>query len=53
MGTQADFEAVMAQIWAGKVNPVVDRVFSLAEYPTALARMMTGAGFGKILIQVA
>ena len=53
MGTQADFEAVMAQVWAGKVKPVVDRVFPLAEYPAALARMMAGEGFGKILIQVA
>jgi len=25
----------------------------LAEYPAALARMMAGEGFGKILIQVA
>ena len=53
MGTQADFEAVMAQVWAGKVKPVVDRIFPLAEYPAALARMMAGEGFGKILIQVA
>ena len=53
MGTQADFEAVMAQVWAGKVKPVVDRLFPLAEYPAALARMMAGEGFGKILIQVA
>ena len=53
MGTQADFEAVMTQVWAGKVKPVVDRVFPLAEYPAALARMMAGEGFGKILIQVA
>ena len=53
MGTQADFEAVMAQVWAGKLKPVVDRVFPLAEYPAALARMMAGEGFGKILVQVA
>ena len=52
MGTQADFEAVMAQVWAGKVKPVVDRIFPLAEYPAALARMMAGEGFGKILVQV-
>ena len=38
MGTQADFEAVMAQVWAGRIQPVVDRVFPLAEYPAALAR---------------
>ena len=53
MGTQADFEAVMAQVWAGKLKPVVDSVFPLAEYPAALARMMAGEGFGKILVQVA
>ena len=52
MGTQADFEAVMAQVWAGTIQPVVDQVFPLAEYPAALARMMAGEGFGKILVQV-
>jgi NADPH:quinone reductase-like Zn-dependent oxidoreductase len=53
MGTQADFEAVMAQGWAGKIKPVVDSIFPLAEYPAALARLMAGEGFGKILVQVA
>ncbi len=52
MGTQTDFEAVMAQVWAGRIKPVVDQVFPLAEYPAALARMMAGEGFGKILVQV-
>jgi NADPH:quinone reductase-like Zn-dependent oxidoreductase len=52
MGTQADFAAVMAQVWAGKVRPVVDQVFPLADYPAALARMLAGEGFGKILVQV-
>jgi NADPH:quinone reductase-like Zn-dependent oxidoreductase len=52
MGTQADFEAVMAQVWTGRIQPVVDRVFPLAEYPAALAHMMTGEAFGKILVQV-
>jgi NADPH:quinone reductase-like Zn-dependent oxidoreductase len=53
MGTQADFEAVMTQVWAGRIKPVVDHIFPLAEYPSALARMMAGEGFGKILVQVA
>ena len=52
MGTQADFEAAMAQVWAGRIKPVVDRVFPLADYPAALARMMAGEAFGKILVQV-
>ncbi len=53
MGAQADFEAVMAQVWAGKLKPAVDSVFPLAEYPAALTRMLNGEGFGKILVQVA
>lgn len=53
MGTQADFEAVMAQVWSGRLQPVVDRVFPLADYRSALARMMEGAGFGKMVVQIA
>ncbi len=53
MGTQADFEQVMAQVWAGRLTPVVDSIYPLAEYPAALQRMLEGAAFGKILVQVA
>jgi NADPH:quinone reductase-like Zn-dependent oxidoreductase len=53
MGTQADFETAMAQVWAGKLQPVIDRTFPLAEYPAALARLINSAAFGKILLQVA
>ena len=52
MGTQSDFTAVMAQVWAGKLKPVIDKVFPLADYPSALARMLSGAAFGKILVRV-
>lgn len=52
MGTQPDFETVMAQVWAGRLTPVIDSVYPLAEYPAALRRMVEGAGFGKILVQV-
>ena len=52
MGTQTDFEAVMAQVWAGKLRPIVDQVFPLAEYPAALQRMLDGQGFGKILLSI-
>jgi NADPH:quinone reductase-like Zn-dependent oxidoreductase len=53
MGTQADFEAVMRQVWDGKLHAVVDEIFPLAEYPAALQRLMGGEGFGKILVKVA
>lgn len=53
MGTQADFETVMAQVFAGKLKPIVDSVYPLARYGDALARMLGGEAFGKILVQVA
>ncbi len=52
MGTQAEFETVMGQVFAGHLNPVVDEVFPLADYPAALARMLAGEAFGKILLKV-
>ncbi len=52
MGTQADFEAVMAQVFAGNLKPVVDSIFPLARYGDALTRMLGGEAFGKILVAV-
>lgn len=52
MGTQAEFEAVMSQIWAGRIKPIVDQIFPLDAYPAALARMLAGDNFGKILLKV-
>ena len=52
MGTQAEFETVMSQVWAGRLKPIVDQVFALADYPAALGRMLAGDSFGKILLKV-
>ncbi len=52
MGTQAEFETVMGQVFTGHLKPVVDEVFPLADYPAALARMLAGDAFGKILLRV-
>ena len=52
MGTQADFEAVMGQVFAGKLVPVIDQVFPLGEYSAALQRLLGGDAFGKILLRV-
>ncbi len=53
MGTQADFETVMGRVFADRLVPLVDSVFPLARYPEALARLLSGDAFGKIVIQVA
>lgn len=52
MGTQPEFEAVMAQIFAGKLKPIIDSVHPLAQYRAALAWMLVGDAFGKILVRI-
>lgn len=52
MGTQADYAGVMAQVFAGKLDPVVDSVFPMAGFPAAMARLIACKHFGKILIDV-
>ncbi len=52
MGTQTEFETVMSQVWAGRLKPVVDQVFPLADYPAALGRMLAGDSFGKLLLKI-
>jgi NADPH:quinone reductase-like Zn-dependent oxidoreductase len=50
MGTQSDFDTVMGQVFAGRLVPRIDRVYPLPEYPAALARLLSGEAFGKILL---
>lgn len=49
-------EALRREIWplieAGKIWPVIDRVFPLAEAANAHARMEAGAHVGKIILKV-
>jgi NADPH:quinone reductase-like Zn-dependent oxidoreductase len=50
MGSHEDFHQVMALVWAGKLQPVVDRVVPLSEGKTALAALERGEQFGKIVV---
>jgi len=42
----------MAQVWAGKLHPVIDSVYTLGDYPVALTRLLGSDAFGKILVRV-
>ncbi len=53
MGTQRDYAEVMAQVFAGHLDPIIDSVYSLAELPSAMARLVSSQHYGKILIDVA
>jgi NADPH:quinone reductase-like Zn-dependent oxidoreductase len=51
MGSQADFEAVYDLVVLGRVVPVVDAVYPLAETAAAHARLEAGEQLGKIVLR--
>ncbi len=52
MGNDAEFEAVTAELNAGRLWPTVDAVYPLAEGRAAFERMARGAQFGKLVLRV-
>jgi zinc-binding alcohol dehydrogenase/oxidoreductase len=52
MGTPADFQAVYDLIAAGRIRPVVDRVYPLAEARAAHERLEAGDQLGKIVLSI-
>jgi NADPH:quinone reductase-like Zn-dependent oxidoreductase len=52
MGTDREFTALLAAVGAGRVVPVVDAVFPLAEGRKAYERMQKSEGIGKIVLEV-
>jgi len=51
MGNDAEFDAVVAELSAGRLRPVVDSVFSVVEGRAAFERLARGEQFGKIVIR--
>jgi NADPH:quinone reductase-like Zn-dependent oxidoreductase len=52
MGNEAEFEAIAAELSAGRLLPPLDSVFPLAEGRKAFERMAAGAQFGKIVLEI-
>ena len=52
MGTPEDFQGVYDLIAAGRIRPVVDSVFPLADARAAHERMEAGAQLGKIVLTI-
>jgi NADPH:quinone reductase-like Zn-dependent oxidoreductase len=52
MGTKEDFEAVYDLVASGRVKPIVDEVFPLAEAAAAHERMEGGEHVGKIVLRI-
>jgi NADPH:quinone reductase-like Zn-dependent oxidoreductase len=51
MGNDAEFDAIVAELSAGRLRPVIDSVFSVAEGRAAFERLARGEQFGKIVIR--
>lgn len=51
-GSLAEMRAAWALVEAGRVRPVVDRVFPLAEAASAHARLESRGQFGKVVLSV-
>jgi NADPH:quinone reductase-like Zn-dependent oxidoreductase len=52
MGTKSDFRTVMKLAATGRLKPIVDRIFPLAEASAAHVYLESGAQFGKVVLSV-
>jgi NADPH:quinone reductase-like Zn-dependent oxidoreductase len=52
MGTRGDFATVMELIFAGKLNPVMDRDYPLKDAGAAQERLAQGEQLGKITLSI-
>jgi NADPH:quinone reductase-like Zn-dependent oxidoreductase len=52
MASDQEFRAVMVLLAAGKLRPVVDRVYPLSEAAAAQAHLESAGQFGKVVLEV-
>jgi NADPH:quinone reductase-like Zn-dependent oxidoreductase len=52
MGTKEDFEGVYELVASGRVRPIVDEVFPLADVRAAHERLEHGEQFGKVVLTI-
>jgi len=49
--TMGEFTDMLAALFDGEIEPVIDRVIDLEEIPAAHERLERGEGFGKIIVR--
>jgi NADPH:quinone reductase-like Zn-dependent oxidoreductase len=52
MGSDAEYDAVVAEFLAGRLTPVIDSVHALEQASAAFARLESGAHFGKVAVRI-
>jgi NADPH:quinone reductase-like Zn-dependent oxidoreductase len=53
MGNDDELDAIVEHFKAGRLRPVVDRVYPLADARSAFERMASGEQFGKLVVRIA
>ena len=53
MGNDSEFDAIVTELRAGRLLPVIDSTFELADGRAAFERMEKGEQFGKIVLKIA
>lgn len=53
MGNDAEFDAVVAELAAGRLVPPIDSVHALADGRAAFERLESGKQFGKVVVRIA
>lgn len=53
MANRSEFNEVMQLVFQGKLQPVVDKVFSLEDTQKAYQRLLDGKHFGKVIVRLA
>jgi len=52
MGTSTDYAEVMGLVFNGRLRPIIDTIYPLAEGPAALRHMQDGRFSGKLVLSV-
>ena len=52
MGSDAEYEAVVAEFLAGRLTPVIDSVHTLERSADAMARIENAQRFGKVVVRI-
>lgn len=52
MGSDAEYDAIVGELAAGRLVPPVDSVWALADGRQAYERLQSGAQFGKVVIRI-
>ena len=53
MGNDAEFDAIVGHFRAGRLHPLIDRVYALDDGQAAFERMASGEQFGKLVVRIA